>query len=205
MRRLEIGIVDYGAGNLTGLKLFFRSLGYPALVSSNFQELATTNCLVLPGVGAYREAMQRLELNNLRNLLTQRAKENSPIIGICLGMQLLATSSTEYGFVEGLNLIPGNVVSIGSNAFHIGWNQLVVSTKNEYNRQIKHNYFYFNHGYYLKLSIADKKVLAITETINEMPAIVKKGKIIGFQFHPEKSQEAGKKLMQRILQNLNCD
>ena len=122
--RTSIGLVDYGAGNHASLMSAFRGMGYRCRVSGDPEILGGTDVLVLPGVGAFPTAMDRLNRNGLTDFLSERAGDGRPILGICLGMQLFAESSCENGETSGLGLIPGKVVPLNGPHWHIGWNEV---------------------------------------------------------------------------------
>ena len=192
----KIVIIDYSIGNQTALINFFNALKYEAVLTNNFFKIAKADIIILPGVGAYQYAMNSLKKNNLIKLIKNKSK-NTKIIGICLGMQLLASNSEEFGQCDGLNLIPGNIKRIKKNFCHVGWNNITISSNNVlfYNNS-KENY-YFNHSFFFK---GDKKYIkSFTKFKKKVPAIIQNNNCIGLQFHPEKSLISGKKFMLHLL------
>ncbi|MEO7157235.1 MAG: imidazole glycerol phosphate synthase subunit HisH, partial [Vicinamibacterales bacterium] len=126
MSTLTVGIVDYGVGNLTSVYRALHSMGYRCRVSRQFEVLSETDLLLLPGVGAFPAAMQALHECNLVEYLQEQARQERPVVGICLGMQLLADASTEYRLTAGLGLIPGQVTALPNARWHTGWNTIEV-------------------------------------------------------------------------------
>ena len=196
-----IAIIDYGMGNLFSLSSSLKSLGYEVEITADPDRLRAADKLFLPGVGAFRDAQERLFSTGLADVIRELAAEGKPLMGICLGMQLLFDKSYEYGEYEGLGLIPGTVVPMeGSIAPElkipqIGWNALhftglehpaFVDTK-------EGEFFYFVHSYYA--TDCAPYVVATTEYSKELTAAVAKDNVCGCQFHPEKSGEVGLRLL----------
>ena len=202
MSRLTVGIVDYGIGNHASVQRCVRQLGYRARISSEPDQLDQADVLFLPGVGAFPAAMERLHAEGLVAYLQNAAQLGRPLIGICLGMQLLAESSTELGFTAGLGLIPGAVVAIGEPCWHIGWNSLEVVESEPLLHASDGEVFYFNHSYIF--NGPNDFVVARSrprEGVDPLPAAIKRGSVWGLQFHPEKSQEPGLQLLDRLIRN----
>ena len=196
----RITIINYKVGNQKSLEFFFNTIGYETVLTENPKVLKKAELIILPGIGAFPTAMKSLKENNLENIIKQKAKENVPIIGICLGMQLLATKSYEFSETNGLNLIPGKVIKIPKEEFHIGWNTLEKvnsMTKLWYSNE---DSFYFNHSYFFEGE--EKYINAKSNLKINIPAIISKNNIYGIQFHPEKSQQSGKNLMINLLNEL---
>lgn len=199
--RLRIGIVNYGVGNLLAVRNAFMALGHTCKISSDHNELESADLVVLPGVGAFRPASEALRQLGLADFLLEYARRERPIIGICLGMQLLADRSYEGGATDGLGLIPGNVVALDNTACHVGWGSLLATDmidEPQLRNLVAQSSYYFNHSFVYES--ANGTALAKADFQGQsFPAIVKRGQVMGFQFHPEKSQEAGRALLQHIL------
>ncbi|MFQ6677604.1 MAG: imidazole glycerol phosphate synthase subunit HisH [Fidelibacterota bacterium] len=192
-----IGIIDYGIGNIGSLTNAFRRLNISCLVSGNSKELNQCDQLVLPGVGAFRPAMNMLSTLRLGPFIYTWGMEGKPILGICLGMQLLFSESMENGLTSGLDIIPGTVSPLigGKRKIHIGWNQ-VKPTQN-YSRFQTPGYAYFVHSFICRPA-EESHIIAETEYGSIFPSMVQKGNVIGVQFHPEKSQEFGMEILRRF-------
>ena len=192
-----IVMVDYGVGNLFSLQSSFAAIGKQVVVSGDPEIIAKATKVILPGVGAFADASQKLKESGLANLLCQMAKKGTPIMGICLGMQLLLEKSYEYGDYEGLGLIPGSVRPIaekiekGLKIPHIGWNALTFQGKKHPIFQYINDgdYVYFVHSYYG--AQCDESVIATTEYGGILTAAIANGNVCGCQFHPEKSGTVG--------------
>jgi glutamine amidotransferase len=197
----NIAILDYGLGNHGSVFSALTSLGYRVKITNIYSELDSADVLLLPGVGAFSSAMKNLKLSGLGDFIKDYAKKNRPLIGICLGMQLLATSSEEHQYTKGLNLIPGEIIPFKKGYAHIGWN--TIKQKNPVFLKLKkHNEsFYFNHSFYFKGS---SKYHIATSYVNDtlFPSIIKYKKIVGIQFHPEKSQSIGRDLLFKTITKL---
>ena len=193
--KLKIGLIDYGLGNWSSISKCFRNLGYKIIISSDLEALEQTDIILLPGVGAFKPAIQSMKLRNIDSFLKDMAKINKPIIGICLGMQLLGQSSEENGEAEGIGLIPGRVIKLFKGKSHIGWNDVISK-----NHNIK-NQYYFNHSYGYKVSSEFSVGTSNFENVY-FTSILKYKNIIGCQFHPEKSQMNGTKLLNYLLKDL---
>ena len=200
---ISVAIVDYDIGNHNSLLYTLKSLEFDVKISKDIEILSNSDILILPGVGAFPKAMDLLKLNNLSNFLIEWSSKNKPIIGICLGMQLLCRKSYEYKDSEGLGIIDGEIVALSNNQCHIGWNSINDVQKSDFLFSKGHD-FYFNHSYKF---IGDKSfIIGSTEFNDEnIAAIIKNKNIIGVQFHPEKSQEAGKILLSFTIKKLIND
>ena len=196
-----IAIVDYGVGNLFSLRSSFESIGAQIVVTSDPDVLRAADRIVLPGVGAFGDAAKKLRDSGLADVVVAEAKAGKPLLGICLGMQLLFDKSLEYGEHEGLGLIPGEVRPIAEvipaelKIPHIGWNALHFNGKeNPLFRYIKEGDFvYFVHSFYG--AKCDASVIATAEYGAELTAAVARDNVYGCQFHPEKSGEIGLKIL----------
>ena len=191
-----IAIIDYGVGNLFSLVSSLKAIGVEAVVTDREEVIRAADKLILPGVGAFGDARRKLAQTGMDKLVLQEAKAGKPILGICLGMQLLFEKGNEYGIHEGLGLLSGEVIPMegvvpaGYKIPHIGWNGLIFKQDNPLFRYIKDGEFvYFVHSYYVKN--CDDSLLATTEYGPELTAAVAKGNIYGGQVHPEKSGEVG--------------
>ena len=196
----KITIIDYDVGNQKSLEIFFKDIGYESTLTNKIEIIKKSQIIILPGIGAFPAAMQSLEDNKLVTLLKDMSTKGIPIIGICLGMQLLATKSYEFVETKGLNLIPGEVKRLKKSNYHIGWNNM-----NKVNKAAEICFwetdgFFFNHSYYFQGN--NKYIITKTNHTQEIPAIIKKKNIYGIQFHPEKSQEVGRNLMINLLGDL---
>ncbi len=199
MKHITIGIVDYGLGNHASISYCLKQLGFRVKVSKDTEVLESVDLLILPGVGAFQQAMNRLQEYNLNSYL-QRQSSVKPIIGICLGMQLLATSSDEYGYHLGLNLIPGEIKAFNGGKHHIGWNAMESIDSNCLFELSYDDAFYFNHSFYYE-GPSEYQIGASTY-LKKFSAVIRKDNIVGVQFHPEKSQLAGKMLLANIIKRL---
>ena len=191
-----IAIVDYGVGNLFSLKSSLDAIGADTIVTANEAVLRSADKILLPGVGAFEDAARKLRDSGLADLLKELAAAGKPLLGICLGMQLLFEKSYEYGEHEGLGLIPGNVRPIADvipadyKIPHIGWNALHILQESPLFRYVKEgDCVYFVHSYYA--TDCDPFVVATAEYGPELTAAVAKDNVYGCQFHPEKSGSVG--------------
>ena len=199
--KLKIGIIDYGAGNLIPLSKVLSKLGFKPILSSQRKELNHTDLLILPGVGAYKPAMEVIKKKGLNDLIYEMVDKKKPIIGICLGMQLLGRSSLEGEHTKGLGLIPEDVYPLAKNLSHIGWNSAKIIKKDPVLKNLNDLDFYFNHSYAFKpktkYTIFETKFHSINFT-----SILRKNNIFGLQFHPEKSQERGLSFLSNLVTSL---
>jgi len=197
----RVGIVDYGSGNHGSVLNTVSKLGYELITSSSRNDLEACGILILPGVGSYASAMKGLVNNGLDHMLIRRSQNKQPILGICLGMQLFVESGTEGGYTRGLGLIPGQARRIQCRLPHIGWNNLVDSRSQVGIRIEEDQDFYFNHSYVIDCS--DDLVSAKSFHGELFPSIVAwERHLVGVQFHPEKSQNSGIRLLSSILRNM---
>ena len=206
---MKIGIFDYSAGNLGSLKSAFHRIGFDdVFVTSDLLTLEETDCIILPGVGSFGYCMEILnESQNASSFFKKfLEKEDKLLVGICIGMHLLGDSSEESGGYPGLGLIPSNVQKIKVNSDqrlpHVGWNT-IDSIHNDLKALDGIDDVYFDHSY--KLVCDPKLVVSRTFYGEEIPAIIKRGNIVGIQFHPELSGKTGSDLLKHIVQGeLNC-
>ncbi|MFT8727698.1 MAG: imidazole glycerol phosphate synthase subunit HisH [Liquorilactobacillus ghanensis] len=199
-----LAIIDYDAGNTYNLKKAFDYLKIPTVLTADPQQIKTSDGLILPGVGAFAPAMATLQQRGLADLVKQEALAGKPLLGICLGMQLLFDSSTEYGKHAGLGLIPGQVVAFpektGYKIPQMGWNQNQLRQKNSDFAFLANEYTYFVHSYYAKCE-AEYIVTAVDYMV-QVPALVQRRQIYGTQFHPEKSGAVGLQVLQTFAQKV---
>lgn len=191
-----IAILDYGVGNLFSLCSSLSFIGADAVVTSDAREIERADKIILPGVGAFADAAEKLKKSGLDILLKDEAARGKDIMGICLGMQLLFEKSFEYGEHEGLGLLKGSVVPMEGNLPgelkipHIGWNMLKFKKENKLFKYIKNgDCVYFVHSYYA--DGCDESLTAVAEYGKELTAAVAKDNVMGCQFHPEKSGKVG--------------
>lgn len=191
-----IAIIDYGVGNLASVNKAFSFIGVESTITSDPAEILAAGKVVLPGVGAFADAMNSLEKTNMISVIEKVVEKGTPLLGICLGMQLLFDYSTEGGDrVPGLGLLKGSVTQfpsdMGLKVPHMGWNSLSIKQGEGIFKGIRENsYVYFVHSYYL--TAADSSYVAATCNYGiTYDAAVAKGSIMGTQFHPEKSGDVG--------------
>lgn len=196
-----VTIIDYGAGNLFSLKSSMEYIGEKVTVSDDLKIIEKAERLVLPGVGAFRDAAEKLRMRGLDRLLMEKFSSGTPVMGICLGMQMLFEKSYEYGEHNGLGIIKGSVVSLkevakGLKIPHIGWNTLnFPAIKHPVFKYVSENeYAYFVHSYYAKAENEDS-VIAYTDYGGAVTAAAAYKNAVGCQFHPEKSGETGLKIL----------
>ena len=192
-----VGIIDYGVGNLFSLRSSFASIGVEAFVSGDAAELAKADRLVLPGVGAFGDAAEKLRQSGLDSFVKEQAASGKPLLGICLGMQLLFEKSFEYGEHEGLGLLKGQVVGMAGKLPaalkipHMGWNALSLTKPAKLLKD--GSYVYFVHSFYAEN--CEDSLAAVTDYGIPITAAVEQGNIFGCQFHPEKSGTVGLEIL----------
>ena len=200
-----IAIIDYGVGNLFSLKSSLNMIGADSVVTSDAKVIKDADKILLPGVGAFEDAAKKLRDTGLGELVKQEARHGKPLLGICLGMQMLFEKSFEYGEHEGLGLIDGEIRPISDvipydlKIPHIGWNALDFKNKSELFKYIKDGDFvYFVHSYYAKTDA--KNVIATSEYGADLTAAVAKDNVFGCQFHPEKSGDVGLNILKAFCE-----
>jgi imidazole glycerol-phosphate synthase subunit HisH len=195
-----IAIIDYGMGNLHSVAKAVERLGFEAVVTSEERVLMEADGAILPGVGAFGDAMEHLRSSNLDEAVLHYANTGKPLLGICLGMQLLFTSGEEHGSNEGLNLLPGRVVRFKGDYKipHMGWNRLEFKQPSPLFHDLQEGHVYFVHSFHA-LPERQEDLLATTDYHQQVTAIVGRDNIFGMQFHPEKSGEVGMKLLGNFL------
>jgi len=196
-----IGIIDYGMGNLHSVQKALEAVGQTVRVIRTPQAIADSDRLVLPGVGAFGRAMDNLSRMDLREPLRKAAREGKPILGICLGLQLLFQVSEEHGFHEGLGVFKGKVQRLPADMKvpHIGWNQVAITRNDPMLQGIpNHAFFYFVQSYFVEPQ-DQRKVIGTTNYGATFAVIVGWENVYGVQFHPEKSQDVGLKLLNNFV------
>jgi len=203
----KIVIVDYGVGNTLSVFNAIKQLGYHVAVSKDASDIDNAAALVLPGVGAFEAAMNNIRKYHLDEMLNEQVLvKQKPIIGICLGMQLMATTSEENGIHNGLNWIPGNVIKLDLprefSVPHVGWNDLTIHKKDPvFARVDEKPHYYFDHSYHYNCD--QQHIAAVTEYGGKsVVSAIKKDNIHGVQFHPEKSQNNGLKLFRGFFNSI---
>ena len=198
-----VGIIDYGVGNLFSLQSSFRAIGQEAFVSGDPEQLKKADRLVLPGVGAFEDAAKKLRQSGMADFVRQQAAEGKPLLGICLGMQLLFEKSYEYGEHEGLGLLKGQVVPMAEKIPgdlkipHMGWNALEIR-QGKLLAEANGQYVYFVHSFYAEN--CEDSLAAVTEYGASITAAVEQGNIFGCQFHPEKSGNVGLNILRKFCE-----
>lgn len=200
MSALTIGIVDYGIGNQASVTHSLRNLGFRVRISAEIEILNQVDVLLLPGVGAFPAAMKLLHERGLVSYLQNQAREQKPIIGICLGMQLLASSSLEHHYTVGLDLVPGEIMPLSEPKWHIGWNTIECIQNDELLAPSDGESFYFNHSF--SYQGPDEYKISISRHPTPITSIIRRGNVIGLQFHPEKSQAAGRIMLKNLITGL---
>ncbi len=198
-------IIDYGVGNLFSLSMSFAAVGESVTVSSDKTEILNADRIVLPGVGAFRDAAEKLKSSGLDKVLKEAVKNGTPVLGVCLGMQMLFDKSFEYGEHAGLGLISGEIrpisefISEDLKIPHIGWNKLRIIKKHPLLKYTTDNDFaYFVHSYCA--TNCKENVIADTEYGADITAVVANGSVMGCQFHPEKSGAAGLRILKAFCE-----
>jgi len=192
-------IVDYGLGNLKSLQTALEGQGLETQITKDPGVILEAEVIFLPGVGAFRDAITSLAAEGLDEVVREKSRAGAYVVGICLGMQLLYDRSYENGVYEGLGLIPGEIVKLREmpKIPHMGWNDLTVAREDPLTRYLKTgDYVYFVHSYYARSG--GEEIIAWTGYGEKIPAIVRRGNTIGFQFHPEKSGAVGAALLKAL-------
>jgi glutamine amidotransferase len=198
---MKIVIIDYGLGNLRSIEKALEYIGADAVISKEIPVIDCADALILPGVGAFRDAMMHFE--TLGRVVKDAVSEGKPLLGICLGMQMLASESEEGGIHSGLDLVPGRVVRFPQSELkvpHMGWNSLVIKKEIPLLKGIKDGSFvYFVHSYHV--STDEKYQAAVCDYGGEFSAVItnEAGNVIGTQFHPEKSGDVGLKMLRNFV------
>jgi len=196
----SVAIIDYGVGNLRSVEKAFAAVGVDAVVTSDKQTLATAERLVLPGVGAFATCMSELSRHGLVDVVLSRVNKGIPLLGICVGMQMLFEESSEFGRTKGLGLLKGSVNRFGDDLVvpHVGWNQVEHKSSSPLLAEVGDNaFFYFVHSYYCDAANGDV-IVGETEYGVRFPSVVAEKNVCGVQFHPEKSQSVGLQLLKNF-------
>ena len=200
-----IAVIDYGVGNLFSLCSSLDAIGAESVVTSDPEVIRSADKIILPGVGAFADAICKLRESGLDKLIIEEASKGKPLFGICLGMQMLFEKSYEYGEHDGLGLLRGSVVAMDGaipeelKIPHIGWNALHIKKEHPIFKYVKENdYVYFVHSYFA--DGCDDSLLASCEYGKELTAAVALGNVSGTQFHPEKSGEVGLSILRAFAE-----
>ncbi|NLY44158.1 MAG: imidazole glycerol phosphate synthase subunit HisH [Clostridiaceae bacterium] len=202
-----IAIIDYGVGNLRSVEKAFHFIGYDAAVTSDKEFILNADAVVLPGVGAFADAMDRLKAMEMDKLIYRLVEEKKPLLGICLGLQLLFDCSEEGDSPRGLGILKGSVRRIPDKLRlkvpHMGWNKLDIKRDDVLLKDLPENpYVYFVHSYYLKAE--EKEDVAATAYYGiDIDVVVSKGNIFATQFHPEKSGDIGLKILDNFAKHIS--
>ncbi len=199
-----IAIVDYDAGNIKSVEKALQFLSEEPIVTRDKETLLKADKVIVPGVGAFGDAMGKMTQHGLIDVLREIASKGTPILGICLGLQLFFKSSEESQGVEGLSLLPGKIVRIpdkeGFKIPHMGWNSIQVNPESRLLKGIENgSYVYFVHSYYLQAE-HEEDVAATTDYIVNIHAAAERGNVFATQFHPEKSGEVGLRILKNFIE-----
>lgn len=205
-----IAVIDYGVGNLFSLTASLKFLGADTIVTNKREDIIAADRIILPGVGAFEDAIAKLKATGLVDTIIEETKKGKPLLGICLGMQLLFEKSYEYGEHEGLGLIKGEIASIEADlpertsgeklkVPHIGWNSLDLKGNDPLFKYIKEgDYVYYVHSFYGKNCL--ENTIASSNYDIEVTGAVRSGKVYGTQFHPEKSGNVGLNILRAFME-----
>ena len=199
----SVAVIDYGIGNLRSVEKAFHAGGADAVVTSDERVLRESERLVLPGVGAFRACMEALAERGFDRLVRERVEEGTPLLGVCVGMQMLFEESEEFGTTRGLGFLPGRVRRFpeGLRVPQVGWNQVEWKTRHALSEGVgDRTFFYFVHSFFCEAG-DDDEVVGETEYGITYPSVVARGNVCGVQFHPEKSQSAGLRLLKNFAEN----
>ena len=202
-----IAIIDYGVGNLFSLVSSLKAIGQEAIITSDIEDIKKADKLILPGVGAFGDAIEKFKASGLESAVLQEVKNGKAILGICLGMQMLFEKSYEFGEYEGLGLLKGEVIAMNGTLPenlkipHIGWNALNFKAENKLFSLINNgDCVYFVHSFYAVG--CEDSLLATTEYGKEITAAVAKDNVYGCQFHPEKSGSVGLNILKAFCERI---
>ena len=209
----RVTVIDYGVGNLLSVQRGLEQCGAHVTLTSDAEQILSASRIVLPGVGAFQNGMQALEQLGLIEVIQEIANRKTPLLGICLGMQLLLTESEEFGLTKGLGLIPGRVIPVPTHALngetqkipHIGWSSLQYSNiEKKWDGSVLHDNqpgsaAYFVHSFMAIPDLGEHRVADCVYGGHRVPAVIACNQISGCQFHPEKSGEVGLKVLRRFI------
>ncbi|WP_046216280.1 imidazole glycerol phosphate synthase subunit HisH [Paenibacillus wulumuqiensis] len=199
---MAIAIVDYGIGNLHSVSKAIERLGYEYVITGDKDEIFAAEGVILPGVGAFGDAMNHIREGGMDHIVQEVAASGKPLLGICLGMQLLFSEGEEYGVHQGLDILPGRVVRFEEGDYkipHMGWNKLEYRRpQNPLVRDLYEGHVYFVHSYHVQPE-RPEDLIAVTDYGQPVTAIVGRDNVYGMQFHPEKSGELGRLLLRNFL------
>lgn len=209
MENTMIAIIDYDAGNIKSVEKALIALGQEVIVTRDRETILQADGVILPGVGAFGDAMKKLQLYGLAKVIHKCMEQKIPFLGICLGMQLLFESSEESPGISGLGILKGKILRIPNNERlkipHVGWNHLTYPHRGRLFQDVSENaYVYFVHSYYLNAQ-DETIVTAKTWYGTDIHASVEYGNIFACQFHPEKSSDIGKKILQNFIKTIKKD
>jgi len=201
-----IALIDYGMGNIRSVCKALETVGAQVLITQNAEDIQKAKAIVLPGVGAFKDCMTNLSQLELLSVIKDEILKGKPYFGICLGMQILFTESEEFGICKGMDLLKGRVVRFNLpkeyKIPHMGWNMVRIKKKNKILESLLDNsYFYFVHSYYV-IPDEPKVVAGVTDYGIEFTSIIQYENIFATQFHPEKSQKIGLKLLRNFVQQI---
>lgn len=200
MKEKKIAIVDYGMGNLRSVEKAFEFIGAKAKITDTGEEIMSSSGILLPGVGAFPDAMENIKKLGLDKVLKEAVKNGTPLMGICLGMQLLFEESDEVRITEGLGFLKGKIkkFDVDLKIPHMGWNDLIIDKPCEILKDVEEgSYVYFVHSFYAQ--IEEEGVLNAHSFYGiDTPAVVSKDNVFGLQFHPEKSGEPGMQMLKNF-------
>ncbi len=201
-----IAIIDYGVGNLYSLSSSLKYLGISNIITNKAEDLAAADKIILPGVGAFQDAMDKLKESDLIPVIMREVRQGKPLLGICLGMQMLFDKSYEYGEHKGLGLISGEVANMEADLIeplkvpHMGWNSLDIVKGSPLLKYVKNgDYVYYVHSFYAKNCAQDTLATSVYGGIN-LTGAVAKGNVYGTQFHPEKSGKVGLSILKAFAE-----
>jgi glutamine amidotransferase len=200
---VSVAIIDYGVGNLRSVEKAFHAGGVEVVVSPDEAVLRSAEKLVLPGVGAFRACMEALAARGFDRLVRERVEEGTPLLGVCVGMQMLFEESEEFGTTSGLGFLKGRVRRFpeGLRVPQVGWNQVEWKSRHALSEGIgDKTFFYFVHSFFCEADEAGE-IIGETEYGLAYPSVVARGNVCGVQFHPEKSQAAGLRLLKNFAEH----
>ena len=202
---MYLGLVDVGAGNIGSLKSALKKIGIKYQICKEAEDFGNINKIILPGVGNFNDFMNKIKSKNLDSLIKEKYKKKIPILGICLGFQVLFSNSSESGFTEGFNLIDGKIINFKEKLKtlrtpHVGWNNCKLEKKSTLFENIDNNSdFYFTHSFFLNDCDKDY-IISKTDYGFQFISGIEKNNLYGVQFHPEKSQLSGMKVLKNFCE-----